>query len=202
MSIELPTLPFDRTALEPHLSGEAVDLHRGAQRAHLERLQELVADTPFAQMPLEEIARKGQGSMAECAAQVWATALYWDGLKPAAAGGGGEPEGRLAEALAAGFGSVEGFRERFAQAALRRFGPGWAWLLQRPDGRLAIAVTAHSTTPITGSDRALLACSLWEHAYVLDYREDRAKYLEAFWQLVDWDAVAARMTPAKAPASV
>lgn len=200
MTIEMPPLPFDRTALEPHLSGEAVDLHRDAQGAHLERLQRLAADTPFAAMALEEIVRKAQGSMAECAGQVWASTLYWGNLKPAAAGGGGEPDGRLGEALAAAFGSFEAFRARFAQAALRRFGPGWAWLLQRPDGRLAIAVTAQSATPLTGPDRVLLACSLWEHAYVLDYREDRGKYLDAFWQLVDWDAVAARMTPSKAPA--
>ena len=193
MAIELPDLPYDRTALEPHLSGGTVDLHRDAQRAHVERLEGLVEDTPFAEMELEEIARKAQGSMAECAAQAWATALYWNGLKPAAAGGGGEPEGKLGEALAAGFGSVDGFRKRFAQAALRGFGPGWAWLLQRPDGRLAIAVTPHSVTPLTGPDRALLACSLWEHAYVLDYRGERGKYLEAFWNLVDWEAAAARM---------
>ncbi|NLG59831.1 MAG: superoxide dismutase [Gammaproteobacteria bacterium] len=198
MSLELPALPYDRTALEPHLSAGAVDLHRGAQRAHLERLQALVADTPFAQMPLEEIARKAQGAMAECAAQVWATTLYWEGLRPPAAGGAG-PEGSLAQALETGFGGVEGLRERLARAALRRFGPGWAWLLQRPDGRLAIAVTPHSTTPLTGPDRALLACSLWEHAYVIDYREDRGKYLDAYWQLVDWGAVAARMAPAPSP---
>ena len=194
MAIETPTLPYDRTALEPHLSGETVDLHHGSrQLGHVEQLNGLVAGTAFADMALEDIVRRAQGSMAECAAQVWATTLYWENLKPPAAGGGGEPEGALAEALAAGFGSVDAFRARFAQAALRRFGPGWAWLLQRTDGRLAIAVTPHSTTPLTGPDRALLACSLWEHAYVLDYREDRGKYLEAFWQLVDWDAVAARM---------
>lgn len=85
MAIELPDLPYDRTALEPHLSGGTVDLHRDAQRAHVERLGGLVKDTPFAEMELEEIARKAQGSMAECAAQAWATALYWNGLKPVAA---------------------------------------------------------------------------------------------------------------------
>lgn len=200
MTIELPPLPYDRAALEPHLSAGAVDMHRGVQNAHIERLQGLVADGPFAQMTLEDIARKAQGSIAECAAQAWACALYWEQFRPAAAGGGGEPGGRLAEALGAGFGSVEEFRARFAQSALRRFGPGWTWLLQRPDGRLAVAVTPQSTTPLTGPDRALLACSLWEHAYVLDYRENRDKYLAAFWQLVDWDVVASRMIPAKAPA--
>ena len=194
MAIELPTLPYDRTALEPHLSGETVDLHHGnRQRSHVERLNDLVAGTAFAEMPLEDIVRRAQGSMAECAAQAWATALYWNSLKPAAGGGGGEPGGKLDEALAAAFGSADGFRERFNHAALRGIGPGWAWLLQRADGRLVIAVTPHSVTPLTGPDRALLACSLWEHAYLLDYRDDRGKYLEAFWQLVDWDAAAARM---------
>ena len=194
MAIELPTLPYDRTALEPHLSGETVDLHHGnRQRSHVERLNDLVAGTAFAEMPLEDIVRRAQGSMAECAAQAWATALYWNSLKPAAGGGGGEPGGKLDEALVAAFGGVDGFRERFNHAALRGIGPGWAWLLQRADGRLVIAVTPHSVTPLTGPDRALLACSLWEHAYLLDYRDDRGKYLEAFWQLVDWEAAAARM---------
>lgn len=193
MAFDPPALPHERTALEPHLSAAAVDLHLAQQRRVVERLNGLVAGGPFAGAGLEEIVRKGQGSMAECAAQAWATALYWNSLRPAAGGGGGEPEGRLAEALVSGFGSVAAFRERFNQAALRGFGPGWAWLLQRPDGRLAIAVTPHSVTPLTGPDRALLACSLWEHAYLLDYRDDRAKYLDAFWNLVDWEAAAGRM---------
>src|SRR5690606_35704582 len=123
----------------------------------------------------------------------WATALYWNSIRPAAAGGGSEPRGKLADALAAAFGGVDGFHRRFAEAALRSFGPGWAWLPQRADGRLAIAVTPHALPPLTGPDRALLACSLWEHAYLLDYRDDRGKYLEAFRHLIDWDAAAARM---------
>src|SRR5690625_2414032 len=194
MAIELSPLPYDRTALEPHLSGETVDLHHGnRQRGHVERLNGLVDGTPFADMTLEEIVRKAQGAMAENAAQAWAAALYWASLKPAAAGGGDEPQGKLADAMTAAFGSVDAFRKRFTEAALRGFGPGWAWLLQRADGRLSIAVTPHSLTPLTGSDRALLACSLWEHAYLLDYRDDRGKYLEAFWNLVDWDAVGGRL---------
>lgn len=193
MPIPLPTLPYDRTALEPHLSGETVDLHGSRQRGYVERLNGLVSGTAFADMPLEQIVRQAQGAMAECAAQAWATALYWESIKPAA-DGGGEPEERLTQALVASFGSVDGFRERFTQASLRGIAPGWAWLLQRADGRLAIAVTPHSVTPLTGPDRALLACSLWEHAYLLDYPDDRRKYLDAFWQLVDWQAVSNRMT--------
>lgn len=196
MAIELPALPYDRTALEPHISGDTVDLHHDRhQRAHVERLNELAAGSPFAEMALEEIVRKAQGAMAAHAGQAWAMALYWNSIKPAAAGGGGEPAGKLAEALGA-FGGVDGFRRRFTEAALRSFGPGWAWLLQRPDGRLAVGVTPNALTPLTGPDRPLLACSLWEHAYVLDYRDDRGKYLEAFWHLVDWDAAAARMASA------
>ncbi|MEN1943390.1 Fe-Mn family superoxide dismutase [Luteimonas sp. MJ293] len=199
MPFELPALPYERTALEPHLSGETLDLHHGhLQRGHLERLEALAADTVFAEMALEDIARKGQGAMAECAAQAWAMELYWSGLKAPAEdsdedSGGGEPQGKLADAIKQTFGSLAGLQKHFNEASLRSFGPGWAWLLQRTDGRLAIAVTPHSVTPLTGTDRVLLACSLWEHAYVLDYRDDRGKYLEAFWQLVDWDAVSARM---------
>lgn len=194
MAIELPPLPFDRTALEPHLSAATIDLHHGScQRGHVERLNALVAGTALADMGLEDIVRRAQGTAAGHAAQAWAMALYWSSLKPAAGGGGAGPPGALANAMETAFGGIEGFRKRFTQAALRGFGPGWAWLLQHADGRLAIAVTPHSLTPVTGPGRALLACSLWEHAYVLDYGSDRGRYLDAFWKLVDWEAVAARL---------
>ncbi|NZA26293.1 superoxide dismutase [Luteimonas sp. SJ-92] len=194
MPIDLPALPYDRTALEPHLSGDAVERHHaGHHRAHVDALNAMIAGTAFAELALEEIVRKAQGAMAEHAAQAWSTGLYWRCLKPAAAGGGGEPEGRLAEALATAFGSVDAFRTQFDEAALRGFGSGWAWLLRRDDGRLAIAVTPHAVTPLTGPDTPLLACCLWEHAYLPDYGENRGKYLEAFWKLVDWEFVASRL---------
>lgn len=194
MAIDLPALPYDRTALEPHISGDTVDQHHGRhQRGHVDRLNALVADTDFAGLELEEIVRRAQGEMAEHAAQAWSTAFYWNCLKPAAAGGGGDPEGPLAEALAKAFGDVAGFRAQFTATALRGFGAGWIWLLRRGDGRLAIAATPHTVTPLTGTDTPLLACCLWEHAYFLDYRDNRGKYLDAFWQLVNWEFAASRL---------
>lgn len=194
MAIELPPLPYDRTALEPQLSGDTVGQHHGRhQRGHVEALNSLAAGTDYAAMPLVDIVRKAQGALYQHAAQAWSIDFYWRCLKPAAAGGGGDPSGALADALAARFGDLGGFRRRFTDTALRGFGAGWVWLVQRPGGALAIAHTANAATPLTGADTPLLACCLWEHAYYLDYRDARDRYLEAFWQLVDWDAVASRL---------
>lgn len=194
MPIELAALPYDRTALEPHLSGDTVEQHHGHhQRADIERVNALIAGTPLEDASLEEIVRRAQGALFEHAAQAWNTDLYWRCLQPAAAGGGGEPGPKLAQAMDEAFGGYAAFRERFEQAALRGFGAGWAWLLQRPDGRLAIAATPNAVTPITGRDHPLLACCLWQHAYYLDYRDQREKYLAAWWQLVNWRYVASRM---------
>ncbi len=193
MPFELPDLPYAHTALEPHLSGETVAQHRQHQRAHLERLDALLTGDALDGSPLEAVVRKAQGEVFEHAAQAWNTAFYWHSLKPTAAGGGGAPAGRLAEAVARQFGDLETLRARFDALAMRLFGAGWVWLLQRPDGRLALASTANAATPITGADVPLLAVCLWEHAWYLDYRDNRARYLEAFWHLVNWEAVAARL---------
>ncbi len=194
MPIELPSLPYERSALEPHISGETIDFHHGKhQRAYVDKLNELVAGTEFADLPLEDIVRKAQGAMFNNAAQAWNHAFYWNGLKPAAAGGGGEPSGELAAAIERSFGDFAGFKQQFGEVALKTFGAGWAWLVQRADGSLALASTSNAATPLTGDARPLLTCDVWEHAYYIDYRNARAKYVEAFWNVVDWDAVAARM---------
>ena len=194
MPLELAPLPYDRTALEPHLSGDTLDQHHGhLQRALVDRLNTLLAGTELADAPLERIVREAQGSAFDHAAQIWNNNFYWHSLMPAAAGGGGEPRGALAEAISQHFGDFDTFRSRFDTLALGTFGAGWAWLLQRPDGRLAIAGTANASTPITGTDTPLLAMSLWEHAWYLDYRDNRRRYVEAFWRLVNWDAVASRL---------
>jgi len=194
MPLELAALPYDRTALEPHLSGDTLDQHHGhLQRSLIERLNTLLAGSELADAPLETIVRKAQGAAFDHAAQAWNNSFYWHSLKPAAAGGGGEPKGRLAEAITRQFGDFAGFRARFDALVVSTFGAGWVWLLQRPDGRLALAATANASTPITGQDTPLLAISLWEHAWYLDYRDNRQKYLDAFWQLVNWDAVATRL---------
>ena len=193
MPLELSALPYDRTALEPHLSGETLDQHHGHhQRALIERVNALVAGTDLDGVPLDGIVRKAHGELFDCAAQAWNNAFYWHSLRPPAAGGSA-PTGRLADAIAQQFGDVATLRSRFDAVALRQFGAGWVWLVQRPDGRLGIAATANAATPLTGEDTPLLAASLWEHAAYPEYRDSRQRYLDAFWQLVSWDSVAARM---------
>ena len=193
MPLELPALPYDRTALEPHLSGETLDQHHGHhQRALIERVNALTVGTELDDAHLVEIGRKSQGELFDHAAQAWNNAFYWHSLRPSAAGGSG-PKGALGEAVTRDFGDVDTLRARFNAVALRQFGAGWVWLVQRPDGRLGIVATANAATPLTGDDTPLLAVSVWEHAAYLDYRDNRLRYLEAFWQLVSWDSVAARL---------
>jgi len=194
MAIELPPLPYERSALEPHISAETVECHHGKhQRAYVERLNALVAGTDLAEAPLEDIVRGAQGAVFENAAQAWNHAFYWRCLRPSAGGGGGAPSGPLGEAIDKAFGGFEALRAQFDALALKLFGSGWVWLVQREDGGLALAATSNAATPLTGSDTPLLACDVWEHAYYIDYRNARAKYLEAFWNLVDWDFVASSL---------
>ncbi|HEY9255672.1 MAG TPA: Fe-Mn family superoxide dismutase [Stenotrophomonas sp.] len=191
MPIELTPLPYDRAALAPHLSAETLDYHHGKhQRAYVERLNELIAGTEFADLALEEIVRRAQGSLFNQAAQVWNHEFYWQCLRPR---GGGEPGGALGEKIAQAFGDTNLLREEFNRRAMATFGSGWTWLVQRADGNLAVVSTSNASTPLTGEDTPLLACDVWEHAYYIDYRNGRAQYLEAFWKLVNWDFVASRL---------
>ena len=191
MAIELPALPYDRTALEPIISGETIDYHYGKHhKAYVDNLNKMIEGTEFAGMALEDIIRKSQGAMFNNAAQVWNHTFYWNCLKP---NGGGEPTGKLAEAIKAAFGDFAKFKEQFSDTAVKTFGSGWAWLVQRPDGSLAVASTPNAATPLTGEDKALLTCDVWEHAYYIDYRNARPKYVESFWNLVNWDFVAANL---------
>ena len=191
MAIELPALPYERTALEPIISGETVDYHYGKHhKGYVDNLNKMIDGTEFADMALEEIIRKSQGAMFNNAAQVWNHTFYWNCMKPK---GGGEPSGKLADAIKAAFGDFAKFKEQFSDTAVKTFGSGWAWLVQRPDGSLAVASTPNAATPLTGEDKALLTCDVWEHAYYIDYRNARPKYVEAFWNLVNWDFVAAQM---------
>ncbi|MBS3958327.1 MAG: superoxide dismutase [Fe] [Xanthomonadaceae bacterium] len=191
MAIALPALPYARDALAPHISAETIDFHYGKHhQAYLDNLNKQIAGTEFESLDLEAIIRKAQGGMFNNAAQVWNHTFYWNCLAP---NGGGEPKGKLADAIHAAFGSFAAFKEQFTQTALTTFGSGWAWLVQRPDGTLALVSTSNAATPITGTDTPLLTCDVWEHAYYIDYRNARAKYVEAFWNLVNWDFVASRM---------
>jgi len=185
MTIELPPLPYARNALEPHISSETLDFHYGKHhQTYVDNLNKMIPGTEFADADLEAIIKKSQGGMFNNAAQVWNHTFYWNSLSP---NGGGEPKGKLGEAIAKAFGSFAAFKEEFTKVAIGTFGSGWAWLVQRPDGTLAIVSTSNAATPITGADKPLLTCDVWEHAYYIDYRNARAKYVEAFWNLVNWD---------------
>ncbi|MDZ3822795.1 MAG: Fe-Mn family superoxide dismutase [Pseudoxanthomonas sp.] len=191
MAIELPPLPYPRDALAPHISAETLDFHYGKHhQTYVDNLNKQIAGTEFADKSLEEIVKSSSGGMFNNAAQVWNHSFYWACMSP---NGGGAPTGKLAQAIDSAFGSFEQFKEQFTQTALGTFGSGWAWLVQRADGQLALVSTSNAATPLTGPDTALLTCDVWEHAYYIDYRNARAKYVEAFWKLVDWDAVAGRM---------
>ncbi len=191
MAIELPPLPYPRDALQPHISQETLDYHYGKHhQAYVDNLNKQIAGTEFENLSLEEIIRKSSGGVFNNSAQVWNHTFYWNCLSP---NGGGAPTGKLAEAIDAAFGSFEQFKEQFTQTALTTFGSGWAWLVQRPDGQLALVSTSNAATPLTGTDTPLLTCDVWEHAYYVDYRNARPKYVEAFWNLVNWDFVASQM---------
>ncbi len=191
MSIVLPPLPYDRSALEPHISAETLDFHYGKHHAtYVSNTNNLIKDTEFETLDLEAIVRKASGGLFNNAAQVWNHTFYWNSLSPK---GGGDPGGKLADALIKAYGSIEKFREEFTKTAVGTFGSGWAWLVQRPDGSLGLASTSNAATPLTGADRPLLTCDVWEHAYYIDYRNARPKYIEAFWKLVNWEFAASRM---------
>ena len=191
MAIELPPLPWARDALAPHISAETIDFHYGKHhQAYVTNLNNQIAGTEFEAMDLESIIKKASGGMFNNAAQVWNHSFYWNCLAPDA---GGEPQGRLADAINKAFGSFAKFKEEFTKTSVGTFGSGWGWLVQRPDGDLALVSTSNAATPLTGNDRALLTCDVWEHAYYIDYRNARPKYLEAFWGLVNWKFVESQM---------
>jgi Fe-Mn family superoxide dismutase len=188
MAITLPPLPYEKNALEPHISAETLEFHHDKHhQAYVTNLNKMIAGTEFEAMPLEEIVRKATGGMFNNAGQTWNHNFFWNSMSP---NGGGAPGGKLADALTKAFGSVDKFKEEFAKMGATNFGSGWTWLVQRPDGALGIVNTSNAGTPITGSDKPLLTCDVWEHAYYIDYRNARPKYLEAFWNLVNWDFAA------------
>jgi Fe-Mn family superoxide dismutase len=191
MAIELPALPYARDALAPHISAETIDYHYGKHhQAYVTNLNNLIKGTEFENMDLVAIIKKSQGGMFNNAAQIWNHTFYWNSLSPK---GGGEPAGKVADAIKKTFGSFAQFKEDFGKAAVGTFGSGWAWLVQRADGGLGLVSTSNAATPITGSDRPLLTCDVWEHAYYIDYRNARPKYVEAFWNLANWEFAASQM---------
>lgn len=191
MTFSLPALPYALDELAPHISKETLEYHYGKHhQAYVTNLNKLVADSDFATMTLEEVIKKSSGGIFNNAAQVWNHTFYWHCLSP---NGGGEPSGKLADAINQAFGSFATFKEQFTQAAITTFGSGWAWLVQDDKGHLSITSTSNAGTPMTNGLKALLTCDVWEHAYYIDYRNARPNYLTAFWDLVNWDFVASNL---------
>lgn len=187
MSFELPPLPYAMNALEPHISAETLEYHYGKHhKAYVDNLNKLIPGTEFEGMSLDEIIMKSSGGIFNNAAQVWNHTFYWNCMSP---NGGGEPKGALAEAIKEAFGSFELFKEKLTQTALTTFGSGWTWLVKNVDGKLEIISTSNAKLPMTERKKALLTCDVWEHAYYIDYRNLRAKYVEGFWDLINWDFV-------------
>ena len=185
MAIELPQLPWAKDALAPHISPETIDYHYGKHHnAYVTNLNKLIEGTPNAGKSLEEIVKSSDGGIFNNAAQVWNHTFYWNSMKP---GGGGKPTGAIGDAITGSFGSYETFREQFTAAATTQFGSGWAWLVKDGD-KLAIVKTPNAETPLTTSKKALLTIDVWEHAYYIDFRNLRPKYIETFLdKLVNWD---------------
>jgi len=189
MSFELPPLPYAQDALEPHISAETLEYHYGKHHnTYVTNLNKLTEGTDNAGKSLEEIIRTASGGLFNNAAQVWNHTFYWNCLSPT---GGGAPSGALAAAIDAAFGSFDAFKEKFSTSAATNFGSGWTWLVKGADGKLAIVNTSNAGCPITDGITPVLTCDVWEHAYYIDYRNARPKYVEAFWNLVNWDFAAA-----------
>ena len=184
MAIELPALPWAKNALAPHISEETLDYHHGKHHAaYVTNLNKLIAGTPQENQSLEEIVKSSSGGVFNNAAQVWNHTFYWNSMKP----GGGEPTGAIADAINGSFGSYAAFREQFAAAAATQFGSGWAWLVKSGD-KLEIVKTANAETPLTTDKKPLLTIDVWEHAYYVDFRNARPKYIDTFLDsLVNWD---------------
>ena len=192
MEHTLPALPYAMDALQPHISKETLEYHYGKHhQTYVTNLNNLIKGTEFEQSKLEQIIQKSSGGIFNNAAQIWNHTFYWNGLTP---NGGGTPTGILADAIQRKWGSFEAFKTAFTQSCTTNFGSGWTWLVKKSDGSLDIVNTSNAATPLTGSDIPLMTCDVWEHAYYVDYRNARAKYIESFWNLVNWDFVTSNFT--------
>lgn len=188
MAFELPELPYARNALEPHISAETLDFHYGKHhQTYVDKLNGLVPGSEFDGKSLEEIVKSSAGGVFNNAAQIWNHSFYWECLSP---NGGGEATGPIADAIDTAFGTFSEFKQAFTDSAINNFGSSWTWLIKKSDGSVAIVNTSNAATPLTEEGvTPLLTVDLWEHAYYIDYRNARPKYMEAFWNLVNWNFV-------------
>jgi Fe-Mn family superoxide dismutase len=174
------------------MSAEQLSLHHDKHHAkYVATLNELVSGTEWENRPLEQIVREAKpGPLFNNAAQHWNHSFFWKCLSPK---GGGDPSGTLADEIRRGFGDAGTFRKKFAEATAAIFGSGWAWLVREPSGKLSVQTTANADDTLPHGWTALLACDMWEHAYYVDYRNEKTKYVDAFWNLVNWEFVAAQL---------
>jgi superoxide dismutase, Fe-Mn family len=186
MAFSLPPLPYDKNALAPHISAETLDFHHGKHhQAYVTNLNKALEGKPEANKSLEDVILSSDGPVFNNAAQVWNHTFYWSSMKP---NGGGQPTGDLADAIKRDFGSFEKFSEAFSNAAATQFGSGWAWLVLGKDRKLAVTKTPNADLPLKHGEKALLTIDVWEHAYYIDYRNARPKYIETFLKsLANWD---------------
>ena len=189
MAHTLPPLPYAQDALAPHISAETFEYHYGKHhQAYVTNLNNLIPGTEFESLSLEEIVKKSSVGIYNNAAQVWNHTFFWNCMKP---NGGGAPTGKLADAINAKFGSYDAFKEAFTKSAVGNFGSGWTFLVKKADGSVDIVNMGPAGTPLTTGDTPLLTIDVWEHAYYIDYRNARPKFVETFLNsLVNWDFAA------------
>lgn len=188
MEHKLPALPYALDALQPHISRETLEFHYGKHhQTYVTNLNNLVKGTEFENLALEDIIKKSSGGVFNNAAQIWNHTFYWNCLSP---NGGGEPTGALLDAINKKWGSFAEFKKAFTATSVGTFGSGWGWLVKTSGGELDLVSTSNAATPLTTPNKPLLTCDVWEHAYYIDYRNSRPNYMEAFWNLVNWEFVA------------
>jgi superoxide dismutase, Fe-Mn family len=190
MEHTLPALPYARTALAPHISEETLDFHYGKHhQTYVTNLNNLIKGTEFENADLESIIKKSSAGIYNNSAQIWNHTFFWSSMKP---NGGGAPTGKLADAINAKWGSFDAFKAAFQASAVGNFGSGWTWLVKKADGSVDIVNMGAAGTPLTTCDMALLTIDVWEHAYYIDYRNARAKFVEVFLaSLANWDFASA-----------
>ena len=185
MAFEISDLPYSKDALTPHISAETLEFHfEKHHKGYLGKLNKAVEGTADAEKSLEDLIKSQTGGLFNNAAQIWNHTFYWHSLSPS---GGGAPTGAIADKINEDFGSFESFKEAFTKAAGTQFGSGWAWLCKNSSGKLEIVATSNADNPMTKDLTPVLTCDVWEHAYYVDYRNSRPKYIEAFWNLVNWE---------------
>lgn len=185
MKHELPPLPYAMDALAPHISKETLEFHYGKHhQGYVNKLNAGIEGTEFENSTLDDIVRQATGSLFNNAAQVWNHTFYWNSMSP---NGGGKPADKLAAAIDHSFGSFDKFRAEFSAKAAGLFGSGWTWLAKKEDGSLTLMNAQNAETPLRTGETAILTCDVWEHAYYIDYRNARPQYIEAFWELANWE---------------